>query len=58
MQKASTTNVNIENIKTLSRGSFMNYQIDIWVQNVTHLNTFMKVLNNLGFVDTVERWIV
>lgn len=57
MQKASVSNVNIENIKTLSRGKFINYQIDIWVQNNNHLNNFMTSLNSLSFIDDVTRWI-
>lgn len=57
MQKASVSNVNIENIKTLSRGEFINYQIDIWVQNNNHLNNFMTSLNSLRFIDDVTRWI-
>ena len=57
MQKASLCNVNIENIRTLSRGELTNYQVDIWVQNNNHLNTFMNSLNSLSFVDDVSRWI-
>ena len=57
MQKASTNNVNIENIKTLSRGEFNNYQVDVWVKDNIHLDNYMKSLSNLKFIKNVTRWI-
>lgn len=57
MQRSSHCNINIENIKTLNRGENITYQIDIWVLNKTHLDNYIKSLDNLKFIESITRWI-
>ena len=57
MQKSSSCNISVENIKTLNRADVISYQIDIWVFNKTHLDNYIKSLNSLGFIEDVVRWI-
>ncbi len=55
MQKASVSNISIDNIKTLSRTDIVIYEIDLWVKSLEKLNNFMRDINQLGYVISVER---
>ena len=55
MQRASTGNISIDNIKTLSRTDNVIYEVDLWVNNLERLNIFIRDLNALDYIDSVER---
>ena len=55
MQRASTGNISIDNIKTLSRTDNVIYEVDLWVNNLDRLNIFIRDLNALDYIDSVER---
>lgn len=55
MQKASVSNISIDNIKTLSKSDRVMYEIDLWVNSLEHLNNFMRDLKCLKYVDDVVR---
>ena len=55
MQKASTSNISIDNMKTLSKTDFVVYEVDLWVTSLERLNNFIRDINQLGYVETVER---
>jgi len=55
MQKASTSNISIDNIKTLSKTDTVIYEIDLWVKTLEKLNNFIRDINQLDYVISVER---
>ncbi len=55
MQRASTGNISIDNIKTLSRTDNVIYEVDLWVNSLERLNIFIRDLNALDYIDNVER---
>ncbi len=55
MQKASVSNISIDNIRTLSRTDTVIYEIDLWVKTLDRLNNFMRDINQLNYVISVER---
>ncbi len=55
MQKASYFDVNVDSIKTINSGDFHNYEMDIWVKNKEHLESFMQSLSNFNFVESTMR---
>ncbi len=55
MQKASTSNISIDNIKTLNRADNVTYEVDLWVNSLEKLNNFIRDLNQLGYIENVER---
>ena len=55
MQRASVSNISIDNIKTLSRTDNVVYEVDLWVNNLERLNNFMRDVNALDYVENVER---
>jgi len=55
MQKASVSNIAIDNIKTLSRTDIVIYEIDLRVNSLLRLNNFIRDLNSLKYVTNVER---
>ena len=55
MQRASTGNISIDNIKTLSRTDNVIYEVDLWVNSLDRLNIFIRDLNALDYIDSVER---
>ena len=55
MQKASVSNILIDNIKTLSRTDTVIYEIDLRVNTLDRLNNFIRDLNSLKYVLNVER---
>ena len=55
MQKASVSNISIDNIKTLSRTDIVIYEIDLWVRTLEKLNNYMRDINQLSYVISVER---
>ena len=55
MQKASVSNISIDNIKTLSKTDIVIYEIDLWVRSLDRLNNFIRDLNQLNYVISIER---
>ena len=55
MQKASVSNISIDNIKTLSKTDIVLYEIDLWISSLERLNNFIRDLNQLSYVESVER---
>lgn len=55
MQKASTSNISIDNIKTLSKTDQVIYEIDLWISSLERLNNFIRDLTSLSYVLNVER---
>ena len=43
------------NIKTLSRTDNVIYEVDLWVNSLDRLNIFIRDLNALDYIDSVER---
>ncbi len=55
MQKANASTISIYNIKTLSRTDNVIYEVDIRVNNLERLNNFIRDLNQLKYVENIER---
>ena len=55
MQKASVSNISIDNMKTLSKTDTFMYEIDLWVKSLDHLNNFIRDLSSLKYVYDVTR---
>ena len=43
-------------MKTINKVDGVLYELDIWVKNLEQLNNFMRDLNNLSYIDSVERF--
>ena len=56
MQKATVSNISIDSMKTINKVDGVLYELDIWVKNLEQLNNFMRDLNNLSYIDSVERF--
>ena len=56
MQKATVSNISIESMQTINTVDGVLYELDIWVKNLEQLNNFMRDLNNLSYIDSVERF--
>lgn len=54
---AGTDNVMIESVTTISKSEFKIYSLTVLVENTDKLNKFIKDLNNLKFVNKIERQI-
>ena len=50
IQKASVSNIKIDDISKVSRYDEMVYEADVWVRDLTHLNNFIRDVNSLGYV--------
>lgn len=55
MQKASTSNISVDNIRTLNRTDTVTYEVDLWVKSLEKLNNYMRDINQLDYVISVER---
>ena len=55
MQRASTSNISIDNIKTLSKTDIVMYEVDLWVSNLERLNNFIRDLSALDYIESIER---
>ncbi len=55
--KATTSNVTIDSVSTMSKSDFKIYDITVLVENKEKLDKFCNDLNNLKFVNKVERQI-
>lgn len=55
MQKASVSNISIDNMKTLNRTDTLMYEIDLWVRSLEHLNNFIRDLSGLKYIYDVTR---
>ena len=54
---ATSNNVLIDSVTTITKSEFKIYSITIMVENKDILDKFIKDLNNLGFVNKVERQV-
>ena len=54
---ASTNNVIIDSMTTITKNEFRIYTLTVLVENTTKLDKFANYLNNLSFVNKVERQI-
>ena len=57
MQKATVSNISIDSMRTINKIDDILYELDIWVNNLEHLNNFIRDLNNLSYIDNVVRFI-
>lgn len=55
MQKANSSNISIDNIKTLRKSDVFMYEVDLWVRNLEHLNNFIRDIRALKYVVDVMR---
>ncbi len=55
MQKANSSNISIDNIKTLRKTDVFMYEVDLWVRNLEHLNNFIRDIRALKYVVDVMR---
>ena len=55
--KASSNNIVIDSVTTITKSEFRIYSLTILVENTTALEKFFRELYNLSFVDKVERQI-
>jgi GTP pyrophosphokinase len=55
--KATASNLIIDSVSTMSKSDFKIYDITVLVENKTKLDKFCNELNNLKFVNKVERQI-
>ena len=53
--KASTNNVTIDSVTTITKSEFKIYSLTILIENTTKLDKFYKDLYNLSFVEKIER---
>ena len=53
--KASTNNVTIDSVTTITKSEFKIYSLTILIENTTKLDKFCKDLYNLSFVEKIER---
>ena len=54
---ASTNNIVIDTISTITKSEFKIYSLTVLVENTDILDKFCKDLNNLRFVNKVERQV-
>ena len=57
MQKATNSNISIDSMKTINKLDGVLYEVDIWVNSLAHLNNFIRDLNNLSYIESVERFM-
>ena len=55
--KATSSNITIDSVNTLTKSDFKIYDLTILVENKEKLDKFCNELNNLKFVTKVERQI-
>ena len=55
MQKANTSGILIDNMKTLNKTDTFMYEIDLWVRSLEHLNNYIRDLKALKYVYDVTR---
>ena len=53
--KASTNNVTIDSVTTITKSEFKIYSLTILIEDTTKLDKFCKDLYNLSFVEKIER---
>ena len=54
---ATSNNILIDSVTTITKSEFKIYSVTIMVENKDILDKFIKDLNNLGFVNKVERQV-
>ena len=57
MQKASSSNISIDNIRTNRKIDEVIYDVDLWVRDLDHLNNFIRDLENISYIEKVVRII-
>lgn len=55
MQKANTSGILIDNMKTLNKTDTFMYEVDLWVRSLEHLNNYIRDLKALKYVYDVTR---
>ena len=57
MQKASSSGINIDNIRTSRKTEEVIYDVDLWVRDLNHLNNFIRDLENISYIEKAVRII-
>ena len=57
IQKASSTGINVDSIKTVNKTESIILEVDIFVTGIEQLNKFIKELMNLKYITNVVRFI-
>ena len=57
MQKASSSGISIDNIRTNRKIDEVIYDVDLWVRDLEHLNNFIRDLENISYIEKVVRMI-
>ena len=57
MQKASSSGISIDNIRTNRKIDEVVYDVDLWVRDLEHLNNFIRDLENISYIEKVVRII-
>ena len=57
MQKASTSGINIDSMRTNRKTDEIIYDVDVWVRDLEHLNNFTRDLENMSYIEKVVRII-
>lgn len=57
MQKASTAGINIDSMRTNRKVDEVIYNVDLWVRDLEHLNSFIRDLENMSYIEKVVRII-
>lgn len=55
MQKASVADINIDSMRTVYKTDGVVYELNVWVKGLTHLNNFIRDINNLSYVEEIVR---
>lgn len=54
-QKASVSDIAVDDVKTLNKADTITYEFDLWVRSLEHLNNFIRDLKTLNYVEDVVR---
>ena len=57
MQKASTSGINIDSMRTNRKTDEIIYDVDVWVRDLEHLNNFTRDLEKMSYIEKVVRII-
>jgi len=57
MQKASSSGINIDSMRTNRKIDEIIYDVELWVRDLNHLNNFIRDLENMSYIEKVVRII-
>ena len=57
MKKANSLGVITDSMSTINKQSEITYELDIWVKDTEHINTFIRDISNLSYINNVTRVI-